>query len=87
MNGVKRIRKAPPKINDLTYVLKECFNDYVAQISAIEHKINVVETNIQIVPFMENRLPYMRMELQKVKDRITQISRALESNCLNNSAY
>lgn len=86
MNGVKRIRKAPP-INDINSLLKECFNDYVAQISFIEHKIKVIETNIQIVPFMENGLHQMRMDLQKVKDRVNQISRALESNCLNNSAY
>ena len=87
-NGVKRIRAplTPPTfhpINDYRHVLKLCVNDYVARVPAIEHKINVVEANLQVVPFMKDGLIFMKNELIAVHNRINQINNLLENNRLN----
>lgn len=99
LNGAKRIRiplapsvpkvptaPIPPAvpINDYVCLLNECANDYVARIPSIEHKINVVEANMGLIPFMEDGLAIMKNELAAVKNRVNQINNILEkNNCLN----
>lgn len=86
-NGVKRIRACLPTfhpINDYRHVLKLCANDYVMRVPGIEHKIKVVETNLDLVPFLASGLVCMKNELVEVKERINQINNLLENNRLNN---
>jgi hypothetical protein len=91
LNGAKRIRAplaplAPVyvhPINDYRYLLRECANDYIARIPVIENKINVVETNLHAVPFLEGGLKCMKNELNEVKDRVNRINNVLENDRLN----
>ena len=80
-NGVKRVRSCLPvyyPINDYRHLLKECVNDYTARIPVIENKINVVEKNLHVVPFLKDGLICMKNELTAVKDRIIKINNVLE---------
>lgn len=88
LNGVKRIRTPLTPvyvhpINDYRHLLKECVNDYIIQIPVIENKINVVEINLHVVPFLEGGLICMKNELTNVKKRVHQINNVLENNRLN----
>ena len=88
LNGAKRIR-APltpvyvHPINDYRHLLKECSDDYTARIPVIENKINVVETNLEFVPFLEGGLKCMKNELIEVRNRVNQINNVLEKYRLN----
>ena len=87
-NGVKRIRMPLTPvyihpINDYRHMLNECVNDYTLRIPVIENKINVVETNISFVPFLEGGLKAMKNELIDVRNRVNQINNLLENNRLN----
>lgn len=88
LNGVKRIRAPLTKpvihpINDYRCLLKECQNDYLARVPFIENKINVVEANLHIVPFLADGLAFAKNELIEVHNRINQINNVLENDRLN----
>ena len=86
MKKIIRLRHgshAPTLPNDCAETLKLCANDVAGRIPVIIHKINVVQTNIEVVPFMKDGLVHMKNELIATLNLQNNINNLLEKYRLN----
>jgi hypothetical protein len=86
MKKIGRINSTVSRLllpEDCSVVLKMCANDVAARLPGIVHKINVVQTNIEVVPFMRDGLERMKNELDYTLELQTKINNVIEKYCLN----
>jgi len=83
MKKIRRINTEPGLPEDCATVLKLCENDVTTRIPYIRHKINVVETNISVVPFLKEGLECMKNELTKTLELQTLINNVIKKYRLN----
>jgi hypothetical protein len=69
-------------INDYRFLLGECLKDYTFRVPMIEHKINIIKKNLDLVPNMQGSIDYLESELSDTHCRINQINELLEKELL-----